>query len=115
MRAGGLSAEEIVSSVRRGLYAADFSGGQVDITNGNFVFVSSKARLIENGKLGAVVKGATLTGNGPEVMTRMSMVGDDWRLDPGIGTCGKDGQWVPVGVGQPTVKVDEITVGGTAV
>ena len=115
MRRGRLAAEEIVGSVRRGLYAADFSGGQVDITNGNFVFVSSKARLIEDGKLGAVVKGATLTGNGPEVMTRMSMVGDDWRLDPGVGTCGKDGQWVPVGVGQPTVKVDEITVGGTAV
>ena len=115
MRAGSLPAEEIVASVKRGLYAADFAGGQVDITNGNFVFVSSKARLIENGKLGAVVKGATLTGNGPEVMTRMSMVGDDWRLDPGVGTCGKDGQWVPVGVGQPTVKVDEITVGGTAV
>ena len=115
MRAGSLPAEEIVASVKRGLYAADFAGGQVDITNGNFVFVSSKARLIENGKLGAVVKGATLTGNGPEVMTKMSMVGDDWRLDPGVGTCGKDGQWVPVGVGQPTVKVDEITVGGTAV
>ena len=115
MREGEMSAEEIVGSVKRGLYAADFSGGQVDITNGNFVFVSSKARLIEDGKLGAVVKGATLTGNGPEVMTRMSMVGSDWRLDPGVGTCGKDGQWVPVGVGQPTVKVDEITVGGTAV
>ena len=115
MREGSLAAEEIVKSVKRGLYAADFSGGQVDITNGNFVFVSSKARLIEDGKLGAVVKGATLTGNGPEVMTQMSMVGNDWRLDPGVGTCGKDGQWVPVGVGQPTVKVDEITVGGTAV
>ena len=115
MRGGSLSPDEIIGSVKRGLYAADFGGGQVDITNGNFVFVASKARLIEDGKLGAVVKGATIAGNGPAVMGRMSLAGNDWSLDPGVGTCGKDGQWVPVGVGQPTVKVDEITVGGTAV
>jgi len=106
--------EEILRSVKKGLYAVNFAGGQVDITSGKFVFSLSEAYLVEDGRVGAPVKGATLIGNGPEVMTRVSMVGNDLRLDPGVGTCGKDGQSVPVGVGQPTLKVDEITVGGTA-
>ncbi len=106
--------EEIISSVRRGLYAVNFGGGQVDITNGKFVFSASEAYLIENGRIAAPVRGATLVGNGPDILTRVSMVGNDLALDDGIGTCGKDGQSVPVGVGMPTVKVDEITVGGTA-
>ncbi len=106
--------EEILRSVKKGLYAVNFAGGQVDITSGKFVFSLSEAYLVENGKVGAPVKGATLIGSGPEVMTRVSMVGNDLQLDPGVGTCGKDGQSVPVGVGQPTLKVDEITVGGTA-
>ena len=114
LRPGEQDPEEILRSVKKGLYAVNFSGGQVDITSGKFVFSLSEAYLIENGRVGAPVKGATLIGNGPEVMTRVSMVGNDLRLDPGIGTCGKDGQSVPVGVGQPTLKVDEITVGGTA-
>ncbi|WP_456418259.1 metalloprotease TldD [Thiolapillus sp.] len=105
---------EILGSVKNGLYAVNFSGGQVDITSGKFVFSLSEAYLIEDGKITAPVKGATLIGNGPEVLTRVSMVGNDLQLDPGVGTCGKDGQSVPVGVGQPTLKVDEITVGGTA-
>jgi Predicted Zn-dependent proteases and their inactivated homologs len=106
--------EEILRSVKKGLYAVNFAGGQVDITSGKFVFSLSEAYLVEDGRVGAPVKGATLIGNGPEVMTRVSMVGNDLQLDPGVGTCGKDGQSVPVGVGQPTLKVDEITVGGTA-
>ncbi len=106
--------QEIIASVEKGLFAVNFAGGQVDITSGKFVFSLSEAYLIEKGKVGAPVKGATLIGNGPEVMTRVSLVGDDLALDPGVGTCGKDGQSVPVGVGQPTLKVDEITVGGTA-
>ncbi len=106
--------EEILRSVKKGLYAVNFAGGQVDITSGKFVFSLSEAYLVENGRVGAPVKGATLIGNGPEVMARVSMVGNDLALDPGVGTCGKDGQSVPVGVGQPTLKVDEITVGGTA-
>lgn len=114
LRAGEHDPEEILASVKQGLYAVNFAGGQVDITSGKFVFSLSEAYLIENGKVGAPVKGATLIGNGPEVLTRVSMVGNDLQLDPGIGTCGKDGQSVPVGVGQPTLKVDEITVGGTA-
>ena len=114
MRAGGHDPEEIIRSVKRGLYAVNFSGGQVDITSGKFVFSLSEAYLIEDGRITAPVKGATLIGSGPEVMTRVSMVGNDLELDPGVGTCGKDGQSVPVGVGQPTLKVDEITVGGTA-
>ncbi|HYK89723.1 MAG TPA: metalloprotease TldD [Acidobacteriota bacterium] len=105
--------EEIIRSVRRGLYAANFGGGQVDITNGKFVFSASEAYLIEGGRITAPVRGATLIGNGPDVLTRVSMVGNDLELDEGIGTCGKDGQSVPVGVGTPTIKVDEITVGGT--
>ena len=112
MRSGERNPEEIIASVKRGLYAENFSGGEVDITNGNFVFVASGARLIENGKLGAIVKGATIIGNGPAIMPLISMVGNDFSLDPGVGTCGKNGQWVPVGVGQPTIKVDSLNVGG---
>jgi TldD protein len=105
---------EIIASVQKGLYCRNFGGGQVDITSGKFVFSASEAYLIENGRLGAPVKGATLIGNGPDVMTRVSMVGNDLRLDDGVGTCGKEGQDVPVGVGQPTLRVDGLTVGGTA-
>ena len=105
--------DEIVRSVKRGIYAANFGGGQVDIVSGKFVFSASEAYLIENGKLTTPVKGATLIGNGPDVLTRVSMIGNDMTLDPGIGTCGKDGQSVPVGVGQPTLKIDGLTVGGT--
>ncbi len=107
--------EEIISSVKNGLYAVNFGGGQVDITSGKFVFSASEAYLIENGKVTAPVKGATLIGNGPEVLTRVSMVGNDLRLDDGIGVCGKEGQSIPVGVGQPTLKVENLTVGGTNV
>jgi len=104
---------EIIGSVKKGLYAVNFGGGQVDITSGRFVFSLSEAYLIENGKITAPVKGATLIGSGPEVMGRISMVGNDLELDQGVGVCGKEGQSVPVGVGQPTLKIDEITVGGT--
>ncbi len=114
MQAGKYAAEEIIASVADGLYAADFGGGQVDITNGNFVFSCSKARRIKNGKLAETVKGATIIGNGPAIMPKVSMVGADFALDPGSGMCGKNGQWVPVGVGQPTIKVEELTVGGAA-
>ena len=107
--------EEIIRSVKKGLYAKNFGGGQVDITSGKFVFSASEAYLIENGKITSPVKGATLIGNGPDVLTRVSMVGNDLQLDTGVGTCGKDGQSVPVGVGQPTLKVDGLTVGGTRV
>ena len=110
---GSYEAEEIIGSVEKGLYAVNFGGGQVDITSGKFVFSASEAYLIENGKITRPVKGATLIGNGPDVLTRVSMVGNDLRLDEGIGTCGKDGQSVPVGVGQPTLRVEELTVGGT--
>jgi len=106
--------DEIIASVRHGLYAVNFGGGQVDITSGKFVFSANEAYLIEDGKITRPVKGATLIGNGPEVMTRISMVGDDLALDSGVGTCGKEGQSVPVGVGQPTLKIDQLTVGGTA-
>ncbi|MGI9212088.1 MAG: metalloprotease TldD [Methylococcaceae bacterium] len=105
--------DEILASVSNGLYARNFGGGQVDITSGKFVFSASEAYLIENGKITRPVKGATLIGNGPDVLTRVSMVGNDLALDPGVGTCGKDGQSVPVGVGQPTLRVDGLTVGGT--
>jgi len=105
--------DEIIASVKHGLYAANFGGGQVDITSGKFVFSASEAWLIENGQLTRPVRGATLIGNGPEVLTRVSMVGDDLALDEGIGVCGKEGQSVPVGVGQPTLKIDRLTVGGT--
>jgi TldD protein len=113
MMAGNESAEDIIRSVKRGLYAVHFGGGQVDITNGKFVFSASEAYLIENGKITAPVRGASLIGNGPDVLTKVVAVGDDLRLDEGIGVCGKDGQSVPVGVGIPTIKVSEITVGGT--
>ena len=96
------------------VYASQFGGGQVDITNGKFVFSASQAWMIENGKLAAPIKGATIIGNGPDVLTRVSMVGNDMALDSGVGMCGKDGQSVPVGVGQPTIKIDELTVGGTS-
>lgn len=113
MLAGESLPEEIIASVDKGLYAVNFGGGQVDITSGKFVFTANEAYLIENGKIGAPVKGATIIGNGPEVLLKVSMVGNDLQLDTGIGICGKDGQSVPVGVGQPTLRVDEMTVGGT--
>ncbi|HET7175175.1 MAG TPA: metalloprotease TldD [Gammaproteobacteria bacterium] len=105
--------EEIIRSVKQGLYAVNFGGGQVDITNGKFVFSASEAYLIEDGKVTRPVRGASLIGNGPDVLTRVSMVGNDLKLDEGVGTCGKEGQSVPVGVGQPTLRIDGITVGGT--
>ncbi|MGE8294358.1 MAG: metalloprotease TldD [Pseudomonas sp.] len=113
MLAGASDPEEIIRSVKKGIYCANLGGGQVDITSGKFVFSTSEAYLIEDGKITAPVKGATLIGNGPEAMSRVSMVGNDLALDSGVGTCGKDGQSVPVGVGQPTLKIDAITVGGT--
>src|SRR5256886_8415877 len=105
MLAGQDDPRDILRSVKHGLYAVNFGGGQVDITSGKFVFSASEAYLIEDGKVGAPVKGATLIGNGPDVLTKVAMVGDDMALDPGIGTCGKNGQGVPVGVGQPTLKL----------
>ena len=113
MLAGATPPEEIIRSVKRGLYAVAFGGGQVDITNGKFVFSTSEAYLIEDGKIGRPVKGATLIGNGPDVLTRVTMVGNDLKLDEGTGTCGKDGQSVPVGVGLPTILINGLTVGGT--
>ncbi|MEM1090564.1 MAG: metalloprotease TldD [Pseudomonadota bacterium] len=113
MLPGESDPEEILKSVKRGLYAVNFGGGQVDITSGQFVFSASEAYLIEDGKVGAPVKGATLIGNGPEALTRVSMVGNDLELDAGVGVCGKNGQSVPVGVGQPTLRIDGMTVGGT--
>jgi TldD protein len=113
MLAGESDPEEIIASVKKGIYCANLGGGQVDITSGKFVFSTSEAYLIEDGKITAPVKGATLIGNGPEAMSRVSMVGHDLKLDTGVGVCGKDGQSVPVGVGQPTLKIDQITVGGT--
>ena len=113
VRTAQTTPDEIIRSVPKGLYAASFGGGQVDITNGKFVFSATEAYLIEDGKITAPVKGATLIGNGPDALTRVSMVGNDLELDEGIGTCGKDGQSVPVGVGMPTVRIDEMTVGGT--
>ncbi len=114
MLAGAHDPNEIIASVEKGLYAVNFGGGQVDITSGKFVFSASEAYLIENGKVTRPVKGATLIGNGPDVLTRVSMVGNDLKLDTGVGTCGKEGQSVPVGVGQPTLRVDGLTVGGTS-
>ena len=113
MLAGQSDPHDIVRSVKRGLYAVAFGGGQVDITNGKFVFSASEAYLIEDGVVTKPVKGATLIGSGPDVLTKVSMVGHDMQLDEGVGTCGKEGQSVPVGVGLPTIKVNEITVGGT--
>lgn len=115
MLAGKHQPEEIIASVKNGLYAKNFAGGQVDITSGKFVFSASEAYLIENGKITRPVKGATLIGNGPDVLTKVSMVGNDLELDSGVGTCGKEGQSVPVGVGQPTLKIDSLTVGGTKI
>jgi TldD protein len=113
MLAGDDAPEDILRSVKRGLYAVNFGGGQVDITNGKFVFSASEAYLIEDGKITAPVRDATLIGNGPDALKYVSMVGHDLKLDQGIGTCGKDGQSVPVGVGMPTIKLDKMTVGGT--
>ena len=110
---GNYHPEEIIKSVENGLYSSNFSGGQVDITNGKFVFAASEAWVIKNGKLTHPVKGATIIGNGPDILNKVSMVGNDMQLDSGVGTCGKEGQSVPVGVGQPTLKIDEIIVGGT--
>jgi TldD protein len=114
MLAGESDPNEIIASVDKGLYAVNFGGGQVDITSGKFVFSANEAYLIENGKITKPVKGATLIGNGPESMSQISMVGNDLKLDNGVGVCGKEGQSVPVGVGQPTLKIDQMTVGGTA-
>ena len=114
MLSGDREPEEILASVKNGLYAVNFGGGQVDITNGKFVFSASEAYMIENGKIAYPVKGATLIGNGPEVLNRVSMIGNDMKLDSGVGVCGKEGQSVPVGVGQPTLRLDGVTVGGTA-
>jgi TldD protein len=111
---GDKNPEEIIRSVKKGLYAVNFGGGQVDITSGKFVFSTAEAYLIEDGKVTRPVKGATLIDNGPDVLTKVRMIGNDMRLDPGVGTCGKDGQSVPVGVGQPTLRIDGLTVGGTA-
>jgi len=113
MLAGEDDPDEILRSVDHGVYAVSFGGGQVDITSGKFVFSASEAYRIENGRLGAPLKGATLIGNGPEVMQRVSRIGHDLKLDLGVGTCGKDGQGVPVGVGLPTLRIDGLTVGGT--
>jgi len=113
MLPGQQSHEEIIASVKNGLYAANFGGGSVDITSGQFVFSTSEAYLIENGKITRPVKGATLVGDGPDIMSKIVMVGNNLELDKGVGTCGKEGQSVPVGVGQPTLRIDNITVGGT--
>jgi TldD protein len=112
---GNNTQDEMIKSVDKGIYAVSFGGGQVDITNGKFVFSCTEAYEINNGKIGAPLKGVTLIGNGPDILTKVSMVGNDMKLDPGIGTCGKAGQWVPVGVGQPSILVDQITVGGTSI
>jgi TldD protein len=114
MLGGDRVPEEIVASIKKGLYATNFGGGQVDITSGKFVFSASEAYWVENGKVQYPVKGATLVGNGPDALTRVTMIGDDMALDSGVGTCGKEGQSVPVGVGQPTLRIDGLTVGGTA-
>jgi hypothetical protein len=113
-QAGAPDPAEIIRSVKKGLYAVNFGGGQVDITSGKFVFSAAESYLIEDGRVTQPVKGATLIGNGPDVLTRVAMIGNDLKLDPGIGTCGKEGQSVPVGVGQPTLRIDGLTVGGTA-
>jgi TldD protein len=114
MLPGRYDSAGIIASVKKGLYAANFGGGQVDITSGKFVFSAAEAYMIENGRITHPVKGATLIGNGPDALTRVTMVGNDLELDAGVGTCGKDGQSVPVGVGQPTLKIERLTVGGTA-
>ena len=114
MLAGDKDPDEIVRSVSNGIYATNFGGGQVDITNGKFVFSMAEAYMIEDGKVTRPIKGATLIGNGPDALTQVTMIGNDMALDPGIGTCGKDGQSVPVGVGQPTLRIEGLTIGGTA-
>jgi TldD protein len=114
MLGGDKDPEEIIKSVKRGLYAVNFGGGQVDITNGKFVFSMSEAYMIEDGKITYPVKGATLIGNGPESLKDVTMIGNDMSLDSGVGVCGKEGQSVPVGVGQPTLRIENMTVGGTA-
>jgi TldD protein len=114
MLGGKHSPDEIIRSVKTGIYAVQFGGGQVDITSGKFVFSCTEAYKLEDGKIGQPIKGATLIGNGPDAMTRVAMIGNDMKLDTGIGTCGKNGQSVPVGVGQPTLRIDGLTVGGTA-
>jgi TldD protein len=113
MLAGQRTKEEIIASLKRGLYATNFGGGQVDITSGKFVFSASEAFWVENGKILYPVKGATIIGNGPDALTRISMIGNDLELDTGVGVCGKEGQSVPVGVGQPTLRLEKLTVGGT--
>ena len=113
MLGGSHEHEEIIRSVKKGIYASNFGGGQVDITSGKFVFSMAEAWQIEDGRLTAPVKGATLIGNGPDALTRVTMIGNDMALDSGVGTCGKDGQSVPVGVGQPTLRIEGLTVGGT--
>ena len=113
MENGSFEPQEIIDSVKKGIYAVNFGGGQVDITSGKFVFSASEAYMLENGKIGAPVKGATLIGNGPDAMSKITMIGNDCKLDNGVGTCGKSGQTVPVGVGQPTLKIGGIIVGGT--
>jgi TldD protein len=113
MLAGPHDPGEIIASVKKGIYATNFGGGQVDITNGKFVFSTAEAYLIENGRVTRPVKGATLIGNGPDALTRVALIGNDMKLDAGVGTCGKEGQSVPVGVGQPTLRIDGLTVGGT--
>jgi TldD protein len=114
MLGGDMDSDEILSSLKNGIYAVAFGGGQVDIVSGKFVFSCTEAYQVTDGKIGAPIKGAMLIGNGPEAMQRVSMIGNDMKLDPGIGTCGKNGQGVPVGVGQPTIRIDRLTVGGTA-
>ena len=114
MLAGDKSKDEIVASLKRGVYATNFGGGQVDITSGRFVFSASEAFWVENGKIQYPIKGATLIGSGPDCLSRVAMIGNDLELDTGVGTCGKEGQSVPVGVGQPTLRIDGLTVGGTA-
>jgi TldD protein len=114
MLGGDKDPHEIIASVKNGLYAVNFGGGQVDITSGKFVFSAAEAYMIEDGKITYPVKGATLIGNGPDALTRVSMIGNDMEMDSGVGTCGKEGQSVPVGVGQPTLRIDGLTVGGTA-
>jgi TldD protein len=114
MLAGQHDPDEILRGVKSGIYAVNFGGGQVDITSGKFVFSCTEAYRIEDGKVGAPVKGATLIGNGPDALTKVKMIGNDLKLDTGVGTCGKNGQSVPVGVGQPTLLIEGLTVGGTA-
>jgi TldD protein len=115
MMSGDKTHDEIIASLKKGIYAPGFTGGQVDITSGQFVFNTSQAYMVENGKIMYPIKGATLIGNGPEVMQKITMIGNDMKLDPGVGVCGKNGQGVPVGVGQPTIMISSMTIGGTQI